>query len=447
MKKIWAELMGKIFSSSRIEENIRRLLVEIGPRSAGTEGGRAAQELVRRVLIASGMDEIRVEPMAVQAWERGPLRFEMTQPRQRMLHALSLGMSTGTPGLSAPVKDLGYGLPDEIRRCREAAGNWVLVEDRAPEGVRAPHRAVKMSAAQEIGAAGFILFGEEEGDLPKTGTCRFAGYSRIPGIGLSREQGLALRRMLDGGEEVHCRLVMANRCFTADAANIIGVLRGRESPEEEVCVGGHLDAWDVADGALDNGSGVLVTLEAARALANLPERPRRSLAFCCFMAEETGLVGSTHHVRNVGDEVVAYLNLDIVSEPLQLNAGGKEAVFPLLEKVTQSLAPLGVEKTVTHRLGLHSDHLPFLLKGIPTLSWTCRFRDGVTRFCHSAADTTDKLDRKGLHLNACATAILLHALAEEPERPVRILDPETTRTMLERAGLKQDLVEEGSWPF
>ena len=77
----------------------------------------------------------------------------------------------------------------------------------------------------------------------------------------------------------------------------------------------------------------------------------------------------------------------------------------------------------------------------------CRFRHGVTRYCHSAADTADKLDLKGLHLNASATAILLHALAEEPERPVHPLDPEQTRTMLERAGLKQDLVEEGAWPF
>lgn len=443
MKKAWAELIGNIFSDSRIEENIKRLL-EAGPRSAGTAGGLGAQEFVRRALLSMPMDEIRVEPMAIQAWERGPLRFEMIQPEQRPIHALSLGMSTGTEGLLAPVKDLGFGLPGEIR---DAAGKWVLVEDRAPEGARAPHRAVKMSAAQEIGAAGFILFGEEDGDLPKTGTCQFSGFSTIPGIGISREQGLALRRMLHRGDEVICRLVMENRCFTSDAANIIGLLRGRVKPEEEVCVGGHLDAWDVAEGALDNGSGVLVTLEAARSLARLPERPRRSLAFCFFMAEETGLVGSTYHVQNVGDEVVAYLNLDIVSEPIQLNVGGKEAAFPLLEQVTGALGSLGVKQALTHHLGLHSDHLPFLLKGIPTLSWNCSFNNNVTRYCHSAADTTDKLDRKGLHLNACATAILLHALAEEPERPVKHLTPQNTRSMLEQAGLKQDLEEEGAWPF
>jgi Zn-dependent M28 family amino/carboxypeptidase len=201
---------------------------------------------------------------------------------------------------------------------------------------------------------------------------------------------------------------------------------------------------------MDNGSGVLVLLEVVRALSNLQERPRRSLVFCFFMGEETGLLGSSHHIKNQShtlDGILSYLNLDIVGAPHRLNAGGERARFPLLENLAEALHPLGVASEVTTSLHLHSDHVPFLLNGIPTLWWHYRFKEGTTQYCHSSADTLDKLDMGGLHLCAGASAALCFALAEEPERPSKRIPPKETRDMLIKANLEKGLRAEDSWPF
>jgi Iap family predicted aminopeptidase len=436
-----------------MHSNSDRLLREIGGRLSGTPAGNEAQALVRQRLEDMGMDEVKIEPFPLQCWERNEVLLERTAPRKKPLDALALGLSCGTgkEGLVGPVKDMGYGDPHELRaRAREIEGRFVLLKEGGVKGQRAFHRGVKMSAAQDAGALGLLLMSGEEGDLPKTGTCQYNRISRIPGAGISLEEGLAMARLLADGQEVGIRLVMDNGASQGEASNIIGFLEGREKTEEFVYAGAHLDAWDVAEGAMDNGSGVLTLLEAARALARLPGRPRRSLAFCFFMGEESGLCGSSHYVKHHDatlNGVVSYLNLDIVNAPIRLNAGGEQARFPLLGPITRSLSPLGVEPKISSDFHLHSDHRAFLLAGIPTLSWECRFREGTLKYCHSRADTADKLDYGGLHLCAGASAALLYALAEAPERPAERLTPRETRKLLEDAGLRGELEAEGDWPF
>ncbi len=446
-------LFGDVFARSTIRKNSSHLLDNIGPRLSGSAGGAAAQSFVEETLKKSGLDEVKTEPFPVLGWERGPLVIEVLSPGKKTVHAFALGLSCSTPeaGLCCDVIDAGYGAPHDFTECKgEVKGKFVLAEDGGPEGKRACHRSVKLSAAARAGAAGFLLMSRENGDLPKTGTCAFSKLSSIPGVGISREHGMGMRRMLNSGRVVSVRMAMKNRVFDAKAANVIGILRGREIPGEYVYFGGHLDSWDISDGAMDNGSGVLVALEAARALAGLPERPRRSIAACFFMGEETGLCGSMHHVRSnkaVLDNIISYMNLDIVSEPVQLIAGGSRACFPLLDRVTDILAPIGIDNKIGISLGLHSDHLNFLLEGVPTLSWKCSFRDESTRFCHSSADTPEKNDTRGLLSCACATAALVHAQAEVAGRPAFRIPPGEVREMLEHAGLRQELEMEQAWPF
>ena len=430
-----------------------RLFSDIGGRSAGSSAGAEAQQFVLQALQEAGCDEVKLEPFPTQGWERGALALELTAPRTKRIHALSLGLSCGTPpaGTAGRVVDMGYGDRKAFEKHgAEVRGCWALAEEGAPKGEQAPHRSVKLSLAHEAGALGLLLMSEMGGDLPKTGTCAQGGISTLPGVGISREEGLVMRAMLSAGKTVECRMVMENRAFEVEVSNVIGILQGREKPDELVYLGGHLDSWDISQGAMDNGSGVLVLLETARALARLPSRPRRTVAFCFFMAEEIGLCGSTHHVRanrELLDSIVSFLNLDIVSEPVQLVAGGPKAEFALLGRIARAIAPLGVQGEVDTALGLHSDHVPFLVEGIPTLSWRCRFKEESTRYCHSTADTCDKNDLKGLHLCACATSALIHAIAEEHARPISRIPSLETKAMLEEAGLEKELEAEGAWPF
>lgn len=452
-QETFSYLFGGIFTSGRIEQCAKVLIDEIGGRLAGTESGRAAEVFVKKELEEAGLDQVKLETFPLQGWERGDCRLEVIRPKRKRIHALALGLSCGTPadGVAGSVEDLGYGAPELFRqRADSVRGKWALVEEGGAKKGPKWHRAVKMSAAQDAGALGLVLISGESGDIPKTGTCQFGRLSSIPGVGISREDGLAIQRLIASGQTVEFDLCMENQSFDAKASNVIGLLEGREKRDELVCVGGHLDSWDIADGAMDNGSGALVTLAAARALAGLPQRPRRTVAFGLFMGEETGLLGSEHHVHRHEeklDSIVSYLNLDIVSEPIGLACGGEKAHFPLLEEVARHLAPLGVDDHVSRDISLHSDHVNFLLKGVPTLSWRCAFEHGTTRYCHSRADTAEKIDLKGLHLCACATSALLFALAEEPDRPATRISLDDVEDMLVRGNLKEALIHEGAWPF
>ena len=452
-----ARLYGDILTSPTMDRMARDLLLRIGPRPAGTTAGGAAQAFARKAMEEAGCDAVRMEPFPLTVWERGTLRLETVRPVPRKLQALSLGLSpgTGASALYGEVRDRGYGLASDYEldvKEPSLTGSFVLVEEGAPPGVPAPHRAVKTRLAEEAGAAALLLVSGEPGGLPRTGTCTFTGEaSRIPAVGLAREDGLFLRRLVqDQGVPVECRLSMENRLGKGEARNVIGVLRGREQPEEYLYLGAHLDSWDISEGALDNGTGVLVVLETARALARLSTRARRSIVFCLFMGEETGLLGSFHHARSLGkgvENLVALLNLDIVGRPRGLAAGGKRAAFPFLHEAGTVLSPLGIEEELITTPGLHSDHVPFMLQGVPTLSWQCAFPERTLMYCHSSADTMDKIDLPGLRLCACATAALIFLLAEVPERPARPLSPKETRTMLEDAGLRASLEAEGAWPF
>ena len=446
-------IFGSILTSDSMDRHIDALIRGIGGRLSGTPDGRAAEVWAETAMLEAGAEEVESEPFSVVAWTRGPAEVRFGGGMTRSVPALALGLSRGTPeeGIDGAVIDMGYGQPDRIRdRKGDIRGRWILVKDGGPKGGKAFHRSVKMEIAQEVGALGLLLVADRPGALPRTGTCQTGILSKIPAVGLSHEDGRALRRLLAGGTGVTCRIHMRNEAVQGEARNLFGILPGDSAPQERILVGGHLDAWDIAEGAMDNGSGVLVAMEALRALAALGRPLKRTVACGLFMGEETGLLGSRHHVNRAGvklDDTVAYLNLDIVSDPIRLVAGGNPAHFPLLDRIVPALKNLGVAPEVREEVSLHSDHVNLLLAGVPTLSWQCRFEEETTMFCHSAADTVDKIELKGLRLCACATAALIYALAEVPERPAHRISGEIIKALMEEAGLKDELVAEHGWPF
>ena len=182
-------------------------------------------------------------------------------------------------------------------------------ESAGPAGQPPSHRRLKYGRAVTAGGAAFLYFNQNPGGLAVTGSLATRKPAPIPGLGLAYEDGATLLRLLANGP-VRVRLNVTAAFPEVESANVIGDLPADPaSPhgDELVLAGAHYDSHDIAPGALDNGTGVAIILEAARALAAAyraaGHAPRRRLRFCLFAAEEIGLLGSWSYVSRHAAEL------------------------------------------------------------------------------------------------------------------------------------------------
>ncbi|MBA4158718.1 MAG: M28 family peptidase [Gemmatimonadetes bacterium] len=445
---------------STVAENAHPLIDVIGGRMSGQPSGDLAQEFVRGRLAGYGLEEVRLERFPLLGWERGPAALVLQAPEAlhgREISVLSLG-HVGAATVTAPVLDAGHGTAEELAALGDRArGRIVLVRVGQPEGYgRSVHRTEKLTLAAAAGAVGFVMIAPEPGTLVQVGVATLGDEpAPIPAVAANFETGSWLLRILASAPgPVVAGLTTGNRMGPAEAANVLGDLRGTSG--ETVLAGAHLDSWDLGTGALDNGSGTLVVMEAARILSahvlRTGEQPRRTIRFALWMGEELGLYGSRFHVaealrRGTLDEYRAVLNLDMVGAPVGFGAMDRPEAAAALRPLIHELRAAGfaLDTAVATGGGLYSDHQPFLLEGIPILSMQSRLKEGAGRFYHSAGDTRDKIDEADLGEAAAAVAGLLWYLATAPDLPLPRWTPAETGRRLERMGLRDPLERGGEW--
>jgi carboxypeptidase Q len=457
----WVVALG--LAESRVEANADTLLDRIGARISALPSGDSAQAFVRRQMEAFGVDHVREEPFDLLAWDRREAVLEVVEPAGEVpgaLNILSLG-HVGSHDLEAPLLDAGFGTAEEIEALGErVAGAIVLVDVSSPPGYgRGVHRTEKVTLATRAGALGFIQVNDSEGPLVPVGVATMGDEAtEIPAVAADHATGIRLREALQAHSEVRVRLMVDNWMERTTAANVLGDLEGET--DEVVLVGAHLDSWDLATGALDNGSGSLAVLDIARTLAAhvraTGERPRRTIRFAFWMGEELGLYGSRAHVdRRVEDgsldRYVAVLNLDVVSAPVALGAMGRTGPAPLLRQVREAAGEAGIElsEEFTTGGGLYSDHQPFLLQGIPIVTLASRHRPEAAGTGHTIADTREILHEPGIARTAAVSSALLWALANAPELGATMgmerWSEEEIGGHLERLGVRDPLERGGEW--
>jgi carboxypeptidase Q len=450
-------------AESRVQLHADTLLDRIGARISALPSGDSAQAFVQRRLEAFGVENVRQEPFELLAWDRRDAHLEVVDPPDALpgsLSLLSLG-HVGSHDLEAPLVDAGYGTAEEIEALGDRVrGTIVLVNVASPPGYgRGVHRTEKVTLATGAGAVGFIQMNDREGPLVPVGVATMGDVStEIPAVAVDHATGNRLLEALSAHGELRVRLMVENWMERATAANVLGDLEGET--DEVVLVGAHLDSWDLATGALDNGSGTLAVLDIARTLSAhvraSGERPRRTIRFAFWMGEELGLYGSRHHVETrLGDgsldRYAAVLNLDVVGSPVGLGAMGREGPAPLLHQVRAAAGLAGIELSDEFSTGggLYSDHQPFLLQGIPVVTVNTRQRPEAAGTGHTVADTRDILDETGVARSAAVSAALLWALANAPELGEalgmeRWPEPEIGGH-LERLGVRDPLERDGAW--
>lgn len=401
---------------------LTELVDRFGPRLSGTDRLERALDWVLMQMRRDGLDSVRAEPVRVPHWVRGSESAELVLPYPRRLPMLGLGGSIATPpdGITADV--LVVSSFDELKaRAAEARGRIVLYDVAFENyGQAVAYRTNGAVEAARAGAVASLIRSVTPYSLqtPHTGAMRYdSTVGRIPHAAITVEDAMLLHRMQQRGERVQVKLYMEARSLPdAPSRNVMAELRGRERPGEVVVLGGHSDSWDVGQGAMDDGGGVVAAWEAVRLLKVLGLQPRRTVRVVAWVNEENGLRGGTAyrdaHRAELGRHVAAIESDAGVFRPLGFGFSGSDAALAVVEQIGKLLEPIGAG--AIRRGGGGADISPIMEQGVPGLGLNV---DGERYFWyhHSDADTVDKLDPRELGECVAALAVMAYVLAELPE--------------------------------
>jgi carboxypeptidase Q len=433
-------LQRAALSSDYAYRQVAHLANNIGPRLTGSAQAAKAVEYAASELKAIGCD-VRLEKVTVPHWVRGEetaalVQFPgMAEDTTQKIVLCALGGSVATPrdGITAEVITVKNfeelkALPHDKVAGKIVLFNYPFDKQMAAEGrggeaygEAVVYRADGPSAAARQGAVASLVrsVGGADYRLPHTGQTNYANDApKIPAAAVTTEDAELIVDLARQGP-VKLKLVLTPQTLPdVESANVIGDIRGSEHPEQVVIVSGHLDSWDLGTGAIDDGAGVAVSMEAANLIQKLALKPKRTIRVIAWMNEENGLRGSKQyakdHEREWASHLAAIETDGGAGHPIGINIRGKPEVKALLKAVSAILqeSGAGILNLVEH---CGADIEPMEKAGVPTFA---PLQDSRFYFSyhHTAADTLDKIVPKELSENSTVVSVLAYALAntEQP---------------------------------
>jgi hypothetical protein len=409
---------------------VRSLTDEAGPRFPCTAGDVAAVAWAREALARAGLGQVRAEKATATLWERNEESGTILLPRRQPVVLSALGGSVGTPGhgVEARVVEFTSLAALDAAPASEVAGkivylHHVMERRRDGTGYNAASlvRAAGPSRAARKGAIACLVrsIGTDSLRMAHTGALWYESDApSIPAAALSTPDGDLLHRALAAGKEVHFALSLGCRPLpVGESYNVLGELPGTDRADEIVLLGAHLDSWDLGTGALDDGSGCAIAIEAARLIAALPSRPRRTVRIVLFANEELGIGGGRAYADAHRDEAarhVAALEADQGDgRPWALRVPIEQHQNPLTGALQQALEPLGIAFDAgTSRGGV--DISPLRALGVPFVD----LRQDATRYFdvhHTVNDVLESVSREDLEAATVAFALTVWVIANADE--------------------------------
>ncbi len=418
--------------------HLRELTDRIGPRLSGSPQLAAAVTQVAAAMRSLGA-EVSLQPAKVPHWVRGAEQGELTEyPGQppgitQRLHLTALGGSGATPaaGLTAPVIAI-HDFEELQARAAEVRGRIVAYDSRFDQrladngragdayGQAGQYRFRGPARAAALGAVAVLVrsIGGADYRLPHTGaTVWQEGQTPIPAAALAAEDSDLIMRLAAEGP-VQMKLLLTPRLLPdADGNNVIADWRGRESPDEVVIVSGHLDSWDLATGATDDGVGVLAAAAVIEVLRQLDLHPRRTIRFVGWTNEENGGRGGQAYFASVAGslakQTAAIESDEGAGRSLGLNAAITAESEQTLRPVIDALRPIGATSLSRTEGEVGADIFPLQEAGVPGFAPLVDARHYFD-YHHTAADTLDKVDPVNMNTQVATMAVLAYYLAELP---------------------------------
>ncbi len=464
-KPAWNDVFKKINDEvqthSKAYSTLREATTTIGHRLTGSPNGAKAETYAYELLKSYGFEDVRYQPFEVESWSRGALSVLIGPDQQQLtpVKSVSLAHSPVKVNMTDEIVDMGNGLEEDYAASPEKAKDKIAlvylgVLPGSKEGTRSLHRSEKTAIAIKHGAKGIIVINTAEGGILLTGTASVTGkLIPIPAVCIGKEDGMALKALLLTGKQF-AHIDMNNFSGIIKARNIIATIKGRKLPHEKIVVGGHLDSWDLATGAIDNGIGSFSVMDMARTFKALKLRPERTVEFVLFMGEEEGLLGSKAYVaaavkdKSIG-QLRYMLNYDMTNDPKGYSTSAIESK-ELFESIGAIAHQLDTSfKNIFHAgAGLHSDHQPFMLEGVPTGGAAGGSLPNNAGPCyHADCDNFKLVDEQGMKNTVRYNTMLLYGIADAGELKARHFTSAETKAFLIKNNLKEPLQIAGEWKW
>eukprot|EP01125_Pyxidicula_operculata_P013441 TRINITY_DN4461_c0_g1_i1.p1 TRINITY_DN4461_c0_g1~~TRINITY_DN4461_c0_g1_i1.p1 ORF type:complete len:513 (-),score=124.75 TRINITY_DN4461_c0_g1_i1:168-1706(-) len=436
-------IIDDALNNTEAYDRIKELCDKFGPRAIGSQNLENALQWIYNKMIEDKMENVTLENVTLAPhWKRGTETCSMVAPWTKNMNILGLGGTTSTRvnGTVAPLTAsvlVVTSFDDLQNRSTEAAGK-IVVFNAAWEGYgnTVAYRTMGAVYASEVGAVAALIRSVTPFSLntPHTGSLsdvylNLPSDQKIPTAAITVEDATMLYRIQQEAEAnnitdsvIQITLFIDSQMYDQSTTyNVIGDITGTERPDEIIIVSGHIDSWDVGQGAHDDAAGAFSSWEIVRTLLRLNLRPKRTIRVIMWVNEEQGMSGSLQYVIDYHDT----LNKTILAYESDLGATGAPIGYGLFSgkngfDIVQSLAnqnlwSLGSTQLNTASSG-PSDTSVLSQLGVPGMGplYTEEASDQYFWYHHSNADTFDKIDIKLLNQQIASGAALIYSLANYP---------------------------------
>ena len=426
-EKMFAQIYQAALEEGQCYENLRALCKDVGARLSGSPQAEKAVLWSKKVLEKLGM-EVTLQEVMVPHWVRGAQEkahiVANDAIKQRVLNICALGGSVGTKegGLQAEIIEVQQ-FSDLEKLGKEKVSGKIVFFNR-------PMKATNINAflsysqavgqrtrgaveAAKYGAVGVLVrsMNLRLDDYPHTGTMRYAdGVEKIPAAAVSTNDAEYLSGLLKKhpavqvSYEMHCKTLPDAKSY-----NVIGELKGSEFPNEIIAVGGHLDSWDLGEGAHDDGAGCVQAIEVMHLFNVLKIKPKRTLRVVMFMNEENGLRGATEYAR------VAKEKGEVHIAAVESDSGGFtprgfsiDTSWPRMEKVLKWQPLFATYNVYAFFPGRSAADVGVLKDGRATL---VGFKPDSQRYFdyhHAASDVFEAVNKRELELGSATITALMY---------------------------------------
>ena len=427
-KDVIKSIYDNNLTKSPAYENLRYLSKEVGARLSGTPAAASAVEYTRQLMESHGFDRVYLQPVMVPHWVRGEkeiVRMVSSFSGTIELTSIALGNSVGTgqSGLSSSVVEVqNFDELKELGR-KNVEGkivffnrpfDYTLINTFAAYSGAVNQRGAGAVEAAKLGAIAVVVrsMASQIDDVPHTGSLRYDdAVTKIPGVAISTKDADLLSQTLkmDPGLNLFVRTT-SYMSEDEPSFNVIGEITGSKYPDEIIVVGGHLDSWDVGEGAHDDGGGCIQSIEVLRTFKDLGIKPKRTLRAVMYMNEENGLKGGRKYAeeaQKAGENHIAAIESDRgVFTPKGFTIVDDE-VLTKIKSWSNLFEPYGVKEFI--KGGGGADIGPLGASGTKLIGF---YPDSQRYFTlhHTAADVFETVDKRELELGSATITSLVYLI-------------------------------------
>ena len=424
-------MIRKIYSyhltESKSYSNLHNLCKDVGGRLSGSKEAAKSVEWAKQAMIKAGADTVFLVPCMVPHWIRGKKEKCEVSSAKNHIEALSvcaLGGSIATPAKGIKAKVVEVSSFEELEKLGSEKIKGTIVFYNVSFDKEFIHtgnaygKAVKYrsgaSMAAKYGAIASVTksMTTSDNDFPHTGMMKYDSLvTKIPAFAISAKGAKKLSSLL--AQNKNLQMYLYTDCLTLPdelSYNVVGEIYGKEIPNELIVVGGHLDSWDLGEGAHDDGAGVVQSIELLAAFKRLGIKNKRSIRCVAFMNEENGTRGGTAYADYAAKERsthIAALESDMGGfSPQSIGVDTKQDAFLYYKKWQSFFDPYFI---FIKQGGGGADISKLIKLGVPQFSLdpdSQRYFD----FHHTADDVFEQVNKRELEMGAATISSFIYLL-------------------------------------